>query len=256
MWFWWIILMGLFAIVVRRAYRYTRLIRLTNQTPVCAIRDLKTGFAVVEGNVVALDPLLEAPLTGESCVAFGVTVAVPGEDADIARRSESIPFTLDDGTGSIELDPSELVWNGIDTLQHERGATPSPELLERVRLLFPYIEERSAGGDLATSGMTCYETIIREGTSLCVGGHVVITPGKPQFRKGRGKLKVVTSPTRGELLQGLQHTARSYWVTAAALVAIAVLGHVLQLYQHGIVWFFGVVALAIFAWFLSDRESV
>ena len=156
------------------------------------------------------------------------------------------------------MDPgvAGLVWSGINTLQHERGATPSPELLERVRSLFPYIEERSAGGYLATSGMTCSETIIREGTSLCVGGHVVNTPGKTQFRKGRGKLKVVATPTRGELLQQLKRTARSYWVTATALVAVALLGHVLQLYQYPAVWVFGGYGLSIFAWFLWDSVSV
>ena len=257
MWFWWIILMGLFSIVARRAYRFTRLVRLIKQTPVCAIRELQTGFGIVEGNVIALDRLLEAPLTGEPCVAFGVTVAVPGEDADIARSSQIIAFALDDGTGHIELDSAGYVWTGTDTLQHDRDATPSPKLLERVRLLFPYIEERSADGDLATSGMMCRETIVREGTSMCAGGYVVVTPGtKAQFTRKAGDLKVITSPSRHELLQQMQSSALSYWVTAVALVGLAVVGHVLQLYQYPIAWLVGAFAVGLFAFLLSDRVSV
>ena len=149
-----------------------------------------------------------------------------------------------------------MVWEGTQTLQHEGDATPSTELLERVRLLFPYIEDRSAGGDLAASSMTCSETVIREGTALCMGGEVVVTTDKAQFKVERGKLRAIAAPTRRALLQGLQRTARSYWVTAGAVVAIALVGHVLQLYEHVIVWVLGIFAVMIAVWFLSDRVAV
>ena len=217
-------------IIVPRAYRFTRLNRLINRRQASTIGSPETGFAVIEGNVVALDDLLEAPLTGEPCVAFGVMVAVPGEDADIAGSSRSIPFKLDDGTGSIEGDPAGFVWTGIYTLQHEDGDTPSHELLERVRLLYPYIENRSAGGDLAMSRMTCREKIIREGTSLCMACHVVVTHDKTQFGTGNGKPKVIAAPTPGALLEEVHGTVRSYWVAAAVFAATGVIGHLLHVF--------------------------
>ena len=267
--FWWIVLVGLFLwdivvlIVVRRAYRWTRLSRRMNQAQVRTIGGLGTGFAVVEGNVVALDGLLEAPLTREPCVAYGVQVAVPGEFADIQSSSTSIRFKLDDGTGSIELDPAELVWKGIATLQHEEDAIPSLELLERVRLLYPVLEGRSAGGDLATSRMTCMEYILREGQSLCVAGHVVVTPEKTQFVTENGKLKVIAALTRGESLEGLHSTAEWYWITAAVIAPIVVFGHILQLYGPALstsatfgLLIIGAFALIWAAYFLSVRPSV
>lgn len=69
MWFWLTVLLGLFAIVARRAYRFTNLALRVNRTPISVIRDLSYGFAVVEGKTVALESQLVSPITRQDCMA-------------------------------------------------------------------------------------------------------------------------------------------------------------------------------------------
>lgn len=140
----------------------------------------------------------------------------------------------------MELNPSEWSFEDVgNTFHHEEEATPSPELLDRIRALFPYLEDRSADGDLASSGMSCFETIIKEGTSLCAAGHAVVTSSGMEFKKGRGRLSVVVGPSRHGLVRQLESWAWSYGVTAIVLMAIAIAEYNLQLHQYEIAWVLG-----------------
>lgn len=256
-WCWWLILVLLLLLIVRLRRRFARLSQLVDHEQVRAIGGLETGFAIVEGKVVALAKLLKAPLTGELCVAWDVTVAVRGEDADIRRRSGSIPFKLDDSTGGIEPGPG-FAWWGQTTLHLEFGDAPTTDLLECVRRLLPTIEGQCAGGDLAGSGMACHEAVLREGDSICMAGHVVVDHGngRSQFISPRGEHGAIAAPTRAELSRKLRASARSYWIPAGVITAIAAIGHVFKAYNHFAVWIFVVFALIYASWFLRNRGSV
>lgn len=115
---------------------------------------------------------------------------------------------------------------------------------------------RSAQGHLANSGMSCSETIIKEGTSLCVAGHAVVTSSSKGLKKGRGRLRVVVGSTRDCLVRPLRTWARSYGVMAVALLAIAISECVLQLHEHEVAWALGGLALLGFGGLLWTWRSV
>lgn len=143
--------------------------------------------------------------------------------------------------GTAEIKPSVMIATRLLPLSYRTSAA-----------LFPDIEQRSASGDLATSGMSCNETILREGAPLCVAGHVEVTAGNAQFHHDKGKLKVAAGPSRQELSRIPHSIACSYWVAISVAIAIGVVGHVLELYLYPAVWFLGAFELAFLAWFLRD----
>lgn len=211
---------------------------------------------------MALEDLLVAPFTSAPCVAWGAQVAVSGENADIQSTTKSIRFKLDDGTGGIELGPGFL-WQGKTTLEHSEGDTPSDALVEQVRRLFPIIEDRSAGGNLATSGMSCSEEVLREGASFFVAGNIVQSEDKMQFRTEEDELKCIVSPTHSELADSIRANVRTHWRLFGVIAGVAAILPLLLIVAWSAspdalapITFLGLFAYLVVAILLSFETSV
>ena len=142
---------------------------------------------------------------------------------DVARRWDAARFAVDDGTGSLELDrdgwefvsePSSVLCDGT--------TRPPPELVVRVRGTFPWLEDGSAGGNLATLNMSCRESIVEVGDSVCVAGTVVDTDSGKRFREQAGTPVIVTDQSPDFLLNRFRSSAAWRWLLASALLVAAI----------------------------------
>jgi hypothetical protein len=92
------------------SFRTYAKIRLRSPTDAHAV---DSGAVEVEGEAKAGERLLEAPFTGESCVAYEFEVEKYRHDDDgsnwhtRAEGAEVVPFRIADGTGVVGVEPSE-----------------------------------------------------------------------------------------------------------------------------------------------------
>lgn len=99
------------------------------------------GTVEVEGEATSTDGTVESPVTGSDAVAAAWTVEEWDERGDtstwreVGRGIEVAPFTVDDGTGSVAVDPvirreSGKSWTGVSGVSANDGVRVGDVLLE------------------------------------------------------------------------------------------------------------------------------
>lgn len=113
-----------------------------------AAGDVGTAPVALSGTVRAADETLDAPLTGEPCVAYHAEVDQYYQESDggdwrtISVRRDRVPFVLADETGEVGVDPADAdVSLGV---AYTESLAPSEEPPEHLRA---FVEDAdSAGG--------------------------------------------------------------------------------------------------------------
>lgn len=118
--------------------------RLIQDTPTEKVRSMAVGRTELAGVARHIDETVEAPFTDEECLHIDWEVEEWRKDSDddeyhwetVARGSRSVPFTLDDGTGTVPVraadgDPTyEISDANRWQTRVGRGQSPPPEVRE------------------------------------------------------------------------------------------------------------------------------
>ncbi len=163
-----LITLAVVLVFVARWHLRKRRIRRRPATPISACR---AGMDVkIVGRVVPIS-LIDAPFSGQRCVAYSVT-AWPRE-RELATRSGMTAFRVDDGTGQI-------------IVTRERDALV--ELVQEHHRRFMFMFDHESAPVLAELGFDhaerIHEGIVEPGERVAVFGRV--TGGRDGLRLGRG----------------------------------------------------------------------
>lgn len=190
------------------------------------IRDLSdaSGTVVVTGVARRADAVLEAPLTGQECLAYGWRAAesrtVRGLDGSIDTwgqpergRREAVAFVVDDGTGRILVDAEgatfRLAEERVDDPVADPVATAEPSLRDLIDDLAgvqvhgrQYFESRLDEGETVTvrgrvrdaAGILDGMTLDARRIGVAVGGRgAVVEDGTPGASAGRALRRGLSS---------------------------------------------------------------
>lgn len=204
-----------------RAYR----LRRTRATPVSALSD-SSGRVVVTGVARRADGTVTAPFTRREALAHSWHVEALSREwsndgvrhrwAVVDRGKRAVPFLVDDGTGTVLVDPAGA------TLRLAEAAVPDyePDPAERSTLDLDFASLRRLAGE---SDPRYFEARLDEGETVSVHG-VVRTDG-PHLDAGRIGLRISGA---GTLVSDVDdRTAAKRSVRAAAvstLLGVLVLG--------------------------------
>ena len=250
------VLLAIVGALVWSAYRYTRLVRLIEQTPVRKIADLAGGAAAIQGSVVALKEMLEAPLSRRRCVAFSVELrrrpsGRPPALDDVFDDRQSVVFAVDDGTGRAEIDLTKFT--SIWLLDRESSRTPPPtsgfypqaksDLAGDLWKASDHIKDRAIenyGGRVkwfnpqsvdtwsrsAPVNTSYGEAIIEEGDPVFALGPVSVSNGRIQFTEIPGTRTILVFGTREDYLTQFRKSRRTCWWASVLVPTVAVFAYV------------------------------
>ncbi len=102
------------SVIVASGFRQYRRRRLVKRMPTISIHALATGLAELYGEVSPVDEPLQSPFSGEDCVLYEYNIEEYRKGAEGSgkfhrreQREERVPFTVDDGTGTVQVDPAD-----------------------------------------------------------------------------------------------------------------------------------------------------
>lgn len=200
---------------VREAIRATRL-RNTAPTPVSGLSET-SGRVVVTGVARAADRTVRAPFTGRDCLAYTwhVDAVTTERGADgvhfrrevVDRGREAVPFLVDDGTGSVLVDPA-----GADLRLAEAWVEDyRPDPADRGDLVF----DAGAFPGWEQYDPDYYEARLDEGESVSV--HGIVAADGDELRAGRVGLRIAG---RGTLVSDLDDRTMARRSLRAAVVSL------------------------------------
>jgi hypothetical protein len=172
---------------------------------VSRVIDAREGLVRLDGTVVAVDPLLEAPLGGQPCVFFDFLIEDLSRRArPIARQFRGVSFAIDDGTGR--------------AMVTFRDAGPSPPLIEGPRDVCCAIPRERARRNGVFGRADPRIAVLMERAGIPTPGVIfphrlqvregVIVPGDRISVVGRGRLEIDVAGER----RGYREPGRSYLI--------------------------------------------
>lgn len=219
--------LALLALGVRDGWRALRY-RAARPVP---IRDLngQRKPVVVTGVARRADAVLEAPLTGRECLAYGWRVTEHrtqrGLDGSIGTwgqsgggRRDAVPFLVDDGTGTLLVDPEGATLRLAEDLVDDPIADPSAREEPGLRELGDdlmgvqthdrqYFESRLEDGETVTvRGRVGTGTDSLDATrvGVTIGGRgTFVEEGTPAAAAGRALRRAVVSAVAGAFILGV-----------------------------------------------------
>lgn len=123
--------------LVYRGFGRWKTKRLVEDTPTESVRSMTAGRTELEGTIRSGDNSVPAPFTDEECVYVDWYVEEYNDADDewhsAAEGSQSVPFYLDDGSGSVlvaadEGDPTVEISEGWTRIRVGGGESPPPEI--------------------------------------------------------------------------------------------------------------------------------
>jgi hypothetical protein len=215
--------------------------RLLAATPLAKVAELQDGLAKVQGQVVAFEYPLLAPLSGTRCVYYRFQVeekrthaGSPGHGGGsywktVINDIQSIPCGVDDGSGvaGIDLRAAELVLRP-GTQARSGFFNEAPARLEQ---LLQERYGRSSKGWIFNKGMRYTETLLEESTVIVALGTAEATPGG-NWQLGKSDFPCLVSDQSDEALRSSYRRWTVFWLVLAILVP-AVTGGVIVLIGLG-----------------------
>jgi hypothetical protein len=112
-----------------------KLRRVLSKAPRVSIAEACEGEAVRLDGRVADGETLIAPLTGRRCVFYVAVIEeapakLGGDWAELARETRGVPFTVDDGTGRLIVDPAEAQIDVVLDSDTASGPLNDPDAIE------------------------------------------------------------------------------------------------------------------------------
>jgi hypothetical protein len=203
--------------------------QLVRDTPTSTVRSLAVGAAEVKGTAAPVNEPLASPLTRQAACMYQLRVKEQQPDDDggsswetVFYTSEGVPFLLDDGTGSVRVEPdgADLQIERETTIEVDEGDRPP----EAVR---DWSAEHGVGGRHLTStsrhDRRLQERVLADGESAYVFGGAQRLEGAGSAENERNLVLrehagterfIVSDKSEGELLQ-------DKLVEAAVVLALA-----------------------------------
>jgi hypothetical protein len=128
-------------------------------------------IARVAGVVDGGERVLEAPLTGRTCVYYAVRLH--GSKLDLATDTERVSFAIRDGTGRALIDPADAQ---IDVAEDHVIDVKSSKLADPRHLALLARHNINPHGWMFPVHLQFHETVIAVGSRIAVGGACVREP--------------------------------------------------------------------------------
>lgn len=221
--------------------RTARRLREAGPIPIGDVADT-SGLVEFEGTARTSDRTLEAPLSGEPCLAYSVRArSWDGSSADAPWRvdgeaADSVPFAVEDGTARLVVDPANAVlsldgWEPETTPWTDRDVLPVGAS-ERLRTAgLPGLEGATAGDDSTSETERQYrERRLEPGGDVHVfGGSVVDATGSAVTVGGDDWLEITAGGTDrpGGTVVADRRRSGSLYVIFGVLIAVPGVGFML-----------------------------
>lgn len=170
--------------------------RKLKAVPAVAIRGLQPGQTVKVTGKVVLQVPLEAPISGQSCAYWQVTVREKvGKNNyhTVSEQWEGTAFTIDDGTGTVHVDPRGTKLALASTVAGRSGTFDDPSGAEALYLDRIGVSATSMLGLNRT--LQFHESSLHDGEQVSVMGavEIAVVDGEPVLtlvHDGNGELVV------------------------------------------------------------------
>ncbi len=183
-------------------------------------------YVTVRGKITAESPL-RSELTQQECVHYTMTVTREFEETitsrtsrgsstrtqrgseSVASNTRSIPFRLEDGSGSIAVDPHGAKIDAVEVLDDFRPGEPRRGGITYGGFSLTPRYQQNLGGRL-TLGYRYSESVLPVNTTVLVVGAVNDTTGEVTLRQpvGSGKKLIISSKTFEALTAAADRGAR------------------------------------------------
>lgn len=200
-----------------------RLYRKIVDTPTEEIGHLNRGYKEIKGKVVALEKLLESPLSNVPCVYYEFIVRKKqGKRYKTIITDKGVSkFGIDDGTGIAGIDIKQAILDLKDDA-HSRSGSFNPADDTQVAALEKY--EIKSKGRIFEKNLTYNEKFIREGDELYVIGDAESLGNDAILMKAKERGLLVSDKSEKELINKYKLTTV---IAGAVVVGLPVIAYFL-----------------------------
>lgn len=223
------------------SYHYRRKLLDLRSVRMVEIADIDEGKSKTTGEVVVIEEMIRAPISGARCVWFSVAfqeerevtqtyseydharkrhvtkTRMRTEYVDIFSDAQFVAFNIQDGTGDAEIDmtSAEAIIKSKDRRTKGRVRELSGKALDRLAELYPKQPK--------ILGKKCHyvEHVIEEGDTLLVMGEVTLSKKRPPLFAHEKKKPLLISDQSDEQLQKSFKTTSIWLGVAAGLFVVA-----------------------------------
>lgn len=219
-----------------RVVRYQRTI---SNIPTSTIRGMAMGLVEIKGRARKAPPLT-SPISGRPCVYFEYEIEERQRKgkretwvAILSGSSRSVPFVLDDGTGTALVDPSKAEIDGLSNVTAEYGGLLHDDIPESLQQFLESHGRRVTGPFGGSRHLRFGDSVIDPGTALYVIGdtRVAQPDGNERRRLLAERLRPVKADPKAMAAADLDRDGRiddAEWATVVASVEERLLEEELQ----------------------------